>query len=66
MEFLRLFLRHHLVEKPLVTLPNVDCFLRLTNDLNISTTAMIFAVTKKMRKNRLKNKSNYVMKYYER
>ena len=31
MEFLRLFLGRHLAEKSVVALPNVGCFLRLTN-----------------------------------
>ena len=30
MEFLRLFLRHHLVGKPVVASPNVGCFLMLS------------------------------------
>ena len=30
MEFLRSFLRRHLAGKPLVELPNVSCFLKLT------------------------------------
>ena len=29
MEFLRLFLRRHLAGKPVVSLPNIGCFLRL-------------------------------------
>ena len=34
MEFLRSFLRRHLAGKPAVASPNVDCFLRLRNNLN--------------------------------
>ena len=50
MEFLRSFLRRHLTAKPVVTSPNVDCFLRLSNAGKISSNKINVTLVTPVRK----------------